>query len=169
MIEPCQIKAYCFAYSTASQMMLVKCTAFLMRKTCRSPSCDAAFSCVGWWGVWEAAGSREERCCLLTGWKNRLFLFIEEKIQKVRRMCWHGPPFSIHPFSRDERGQNTLGSLAQLVEQLTLNQLVRCSSHRWPTSKKEYPDRFSCRDFLRSFAGRQRGERGRDAPALCSF
>lgn len=25
------------------------------------------------------------------------------------------------------------GSLAQLVEQLTLNQLVRCSSHRWST------------------------------------
>ena len=67
--------------------------------------------------------------------KTDFFFLLRKKIRKVLRIRWHSPPFSVHPFSRNERGRNVLGSLAQLVEQLTLNQLVRCSSHRWPTSK----------------------------------
>ena len=44
--------------------------------------------------------------------------------------------FTRHPL----RNLFALGSLAQLVEQLTLNQLVRCSSHRWPTRKTKLPE-----------------------------
>ena len=60
--------------------------------------------------------------------KTDFFFLLRKKIRKVLRIRWHSPPFSVHPFSRNERGRNVLGSLAQLVEQLTLNQFVHGSS-----------------------------------------